>query len=382
MKSSSSTNSNCSGARPGRRERLAAGDGGRYNADEIIQLARQLGFDLVGITTADSPKHAPEFQQWLADGFHGEMAYMARNAGKRVDPQQVLAGAKSVIVVGLNYNTPHPSPLPRGGEGRNSAVPSPLGGEGQDEGMLPRIARYAQSNRDYHDVMGEKLAQLAEFVGDTRWYADTGPILERDLAQRAGIGFIGKHTNLISRQLGNWIFLGAVLTKHALPANEPEREYCGTCRRCIDACPTRAIVAPYRLDARLCISYLTIELKGSIPVELRPLIGDRVFGCDDCLEVCPWNRFARLSQFQPREMPPLTEFLSWDEARFKEFFAGTPIYRVKRRGFLRNVCVALGNVGDASALPALELAVADVESLVREHAAWAIEQIRARELSP
>jgi epoxyqueuosine reductase len=312
----------------------------------IKQKARELGFDLVSITTANPPTHAGQFQQWLADGFHGEMAYLARNAGKRVDPEQVLPGARSIIVVGLNY---YP-------------------------GQSHPIARYAAGPGDYHNVMGENLRQLAEFVGGI-WYVDTGPILERDLAQRAGIGFIGKHTNLISRQLGNWIFLGAVLTKLELPADEPEREYCGTCRRCIDVCPTRAIVAPYRLDARLCISYLTIELKGSIPVELRPLIGDRVFGCDDCLEVCPWNRFARLSQFRPRELPALTEFLSWDEAKFKAFFAGTPIYRVKRRGFLRNVCVALGNLGDKSALPALRKALDDLEPLVREHATWAIEQL-------
>jgi epoxyqueuosine reductase len=166
-----------------------------------------------------------------------------------------------------------------------------------------------------------------------------------------------------------------------LPPDRPEREYCGKCHRCLDACPTRAIVAPYQLDARLCISYLTIELKGSIPVELRPLIGDRIFGCDDCLEVCPWNRFARESpvkEFRRRHLPPLVEFLSWDEAKFKTFFRGMPIYRIKRRGFLRNVCVALGNIGNKSALPALRHALDDPEPLMREHAAWAIEQIRGR----
>jgi epoxyqueuosine reductase len=327
-------------------------------AAEVKARARALGFDLVGITTATAPDHAGQFQKWLADRFHGEMAYMARNAGKRVDPERVLPGARSIIVVGLNYWT-------------NDAQ---TGSEG-------RISRYACGQRDYHDLMGEKLAQLADFVGGARWYVDTGPILERDLAQRAGIGFIGKHTNLISRQLGNWIFLGVVLTTLELPVDKPEREYCGTCRRCIDACPTCAIVAPYRLDARLCISYLTIELKGSIPVELRPLIGDHIFGCDDCLEVCPWNRFARESpvrEFRRRELPPLTEFLSWDEAKFRDFFRGTPIFRIKRRGFLRNVCVALGNVGDNTALPSLECACHDVESLVREHAEWAIKQINGR----
>jgi epoxyqueuosine reductase len=271
-----------------------------------------------------------------------------------------------VVVVGLNYNAEATHPV------------------------TARIARYAQGGRDYHDLMAEKLKQLAAAIDDcggpgarALWYVDTGPILERDLAQRAGIGFIGKHTNLISRRLGNWIFVGEVLTTLELPADEPEGEYCGTCQRCIDVCPTRAIVAPYQLDARLCISYLTIELKGAIPVELRPLIGDHVFGCDDCLDVCPWNRFAKLSparEFQRREMPPLTEFLSWDEQQFRDFFRGTPIFRIKRRGFLRNVCVVLGNIGDASALPALDRALTDPEPLVREHAAWAIDQIQSRRL--
>jgi epoxyqueuosine reductase len=340
-------------------------------SESIKQKARSLGFDLVGITTADAPAHSAQFRQWLADGFHGEMHYMARNADKRTEPQRVLAGARSIIVVGMNYwPAPHPQALSASGDREAGSLPSP-GATIQQKG---RVARYAQGSRDYHKVMGEKLRQLAELVGGIG-YVDTGPILERDLAQRAGIGFIGKHTNLISRQLGNWIFLGVVLTTLELPADEPEREYCGSCRRCIEACPTGAIVAPYRLDARRCISYLTIECKGSIPVELRPQIGDRVFGCDDCLEVCPWNRFARQSsvkEFQRRELPPLTEFLSWDEARFREFFRGTPIERIQRRGFLRNVCVALGNIGDPSALPALRRALDDPEPLVREHAAWAI----------
>jgi epoxyqueuosine reductase len=335
---------------------------------KIKEKARALGFDLVGITRAQPPQHTQEFQQWLASGFHGEMGYMAKNAEKRVDLSKILADAQSVVVVGLNYNAETP---------RQGTQPT-----------AARIARYAWGTRDYHDGMSEKLEQLAAVIDEcggpgTRslWYVDTGPILERDLAQRAGIGFIGKHTNLISRQLGNWIFVGEVLTNLELPADEPEREYCGTCRRCIDVCPTRAIVAPYQLDARLCISYLTIELKGAIPVELRTLIGDHVFGCDDCLEVCPWNRFAKLSparEFQKREMPPLTEFLSWDEQRFRDCFRGTPIFRIKRRGFLRNVCVVLGNVGDTSALPALKRASQDAEPLVREHAAWAIERIRGR----
>jgi epoxyqueuosine reductase len=369
MKSCESTKPTC---RPiGSLDKNAA-SARREHALEIKVRARTLGFDLVGITTAQPPQHARQFQQWIADQFHGEMGYMARNAHKRIAPAEVMASGRSIVVVGLNYftdKTPHPAERVEDARGT---------GKG-------RVARYAWGERDYHDVMAEKLKRLAQFIhalgGQTLWCVDTGPMLERDLAQRAGIGFIGKHTNLISRQLGNWIFLGAVLTTLELPADEPEREYCGTCRRCMDACPTRAIVAPYRLDARLCISYLTIELKGSIPVELRPLVGDRIFGCDDCLEVCPWNRFARQSpvkEFQRRELPPLTEFLSWDEAKFRTFFRGTPIFRIKRRGFLRNVCVVLGNIGDGSSLPALERACHDVEPLVREHAVWAVGQIRRR----
>src|ERR1051326_7800488 len=226
---------------------------------QIKQRALALGFNLVGITSAQPPNHAREFQRWLAADFHGEMGYLAKNAQRRTEPSQVLPDVQSIVVVGMNHYT-------------------------GDHDRLGRIARYAWGSCDYHDVMAEKLKQLSAAINElggpnTRslWYVDTGPVLERDLAQRAGVGFIGKHTNLISRRLGNWIFLGEVLTTLGLPPDQPEREYCGTCHRCVDACPTRAIVGPYRLDARLCISYLTIELKGAIPLELRPLIGDHVF---------------------------------------------------------------------------------------------------------
>ena len=211
---------------------------------------------------------------------------------------------------------------------------------------------------------------------------DTGPLLERELAQRAGLGFIGKHTNLISRQLGNWMFLSEIITTLELEPDAPERNRCGSCTRCITACPTAAITAPFQLDARRCISYLTIELKGSIPVELRPAIGSRIFGCDDCLQVCPWNRFAREGQMMKAHarpdlvQPDLVELLSLDEAGFKHRFAGTPMLRAKRRGLLRNVCVALGNIGDKKALPALRKVATGPEPLIAEHAAWAIEQMR------
>jgi epoxyqueuosine reductase len=330
------------------------------HAAHIKRQALVLGFDLVGITSTAAPDHTTEFRRWIADGFHGEMGYMARRADDRVDPTRLLPGARSVVVAGLNYHN------------------------GQPPAGQPRVARYAAGDRDYHDVIGDKLALLADVIrslgGEAKWYVDTGPVLERDLAQRAGLGFIGKHTNLINRGLGNWLFIGSILTTLDLETDLPERPHCGTCQRCIEVCPTRAIIAPYRLDARLCISYLTIELKGSIPVELRPLIGDHLFGCDDCLEVCPWNRFATLSpvaEFRHRPMPALMEYLSWDEARFKSFFAGTPIERVKRRGWLRNVCVVLGNIGSLSSLPALEHARQDADPLVREHAGWAMARIEA-----
>ncbi|MDE3066864.1 MAG: tRNA epoxyqueuosine(34) reductase QueG [Verrucomicrobiota bacterium] len=252
------------------------------------------------------------------------------------------------------------------------------------------IARYARFD-DYHGVLGGRLEQLTAFVnqlgGDaTRslWYLDTGPLLERDLAQRAGLGFVGKHTNVISRKFGNWIFLGEILTTLGLEPDAPEKNHCGNCSRCLAACPTQAITAPFQLDARRCISYLTIELKGAIPVELRPAVGNRIFGCDDCLAVCPWNRFARegramKSHARPELAEPhLMELLQLDEAGFKSLFARTPILRTKRRGLLRNVCVALGNTGDAAALPALERAAHDSEPLVSEHAQWAIARIRSR----
>jgi epoxyqueuosine reductase len=302
------------------------------------------------------------------------MAYLQRNAEKRLDPQKVLSEAKSLICLASSYAT---------GE---ETVP-PAATRTPHSGIVARYARFS----DYHDVLGARLRQLTNFInqlGDARtrslWYVDTGPLLERDLAQRAGLGFIGKHTNLISRRLGNWIFLSEIITTLELEPDESETNLCGSCTRCIGACPTGAITAPFQLDARLCISYLTIELKGAIPLGLRPAIGARIYGCDDCLAACPWNRFARegsvMRDHARPELgtPELLELLALDEAGFKARFAGTPMLRTKRRGLLRNVCVALGNVGDETALPALEKAAADPEPLIAEHAHWAIEQIRER----
>ena len=330
----------------------------------LRQQACELGFDDCRVTTADAPAFAARFTQWLAEGRHGEMAYLERNAPKRVDPLQVLAGARSIITLAASYHDPSAR-----------------------SGLIARYARY----RDYHDVLSERLKQLTEFVNKlggegarSLWYVDTGPLLERELAQRAGLGFIGKHTNLISRQLGNWIFLSEIITTLAIEPDAPEKNHCGSCTRCITACPTAAITAPFQLDARRCISYLTIELKGAIPLELRPAIGDRIFGCDDCLQACPWNRFAREGQMMKAHarpdlaQPDLLELLSLDEAGFKRWFAGTPMLRAKRRGLLRNVCVALGNIGDEKALPALRKAATDPEPLIAEHAVWAIERIQTR----
>jgi epoxyqueuosine reductase len=281
-----------------------------------------------------------------------------------------LAGAKTILVVAASYWN------------GDEKIPS------AQQGQIARYARYA----DYHDVLGERLKDLSAFVNQlggpeakSLWYVDTGPLLERDLAQRAGVGFIGKHTNVISRELGNWFFLAEIITTLAIEPDDSEKNRCGTCHRCIDACPTNAITAPFQLDARRCISYLTIELKDSIPIELRPAIGNRIYGCDDCLAVCPWNKFAKTGALMAKhrradlDQVDLLYLLSLDDSNFKQRFAGTPLLRTKRRGLLRNVCVALGNVGNDTALPALEKAALDPEPLIAEHARWAIDQIKARE---
>ena len=340
--------------------------------ENIRRHARELGFDDCRFTSAKPPESAAQFQRWLDSGQHGEMHYLHRNAYKRVNPGEVLAGARSIITLAISYAKESLQP---------TAPPTRCSG-----GLVAAYARYA----DYHEVIGGRLKSLTEFVDrcqpTTRslWYVDTGPFLERDLAQRAGIGFVGKHTNLISRRLGNWFFLSEIITTLELEPDPSEVNHCGKCARCIAACPTAAITAPFQLDSRRCISYLTIELKGSIPVEFRPAIGNRIYGCDDCLAVCPWNRFAREGSMMKSHTrsdlcePDLLELLSLDDAGFKRRFSGTPILRTKRRGLLRNVCVALGNMGGKEALPALLKATHDHEPLIQEHARWAIERIEQR----
>jgi epoxyqueuosine reductase len=294
---------------------------------------------------------------------------MERGEEKRCDPQKVLAGARSIVVLALNYF--------QDGEAQGSAATVKSG----------KIARYAWGD-DYHNLIETKLDKIDEFLrqfgGQQKCYVDTGPILERDHAAEAGTGWHGKSTMLINERLGTWFFLAEILTTLELPADNPVPNRCGTCERCIKACPTGAITAPHRLDARRCISYLTIELKGPIPLELRPLIGNRIFGCDDCLDACPWNRFAQVSRetaFSARHSTTdmsLRDYLDLGDNEFRVLFKNSPIKRIKRRGFLRNVCVALGNVGDWSDLPALKRAAADPEPLIAEHAKWAIQQIRSR----
>ncbi|HEV2994744.1 MAG TPA: tRNA epoxyqueuosine(34) reductase QueG [Chthoniobacterales bacterium] len=335
---------------------------------QLVTFAGDLGFDSCRVAACARPNHTKEFGEWLDDGAAGEMNYIARGAEKRRDPQKILPGARSIIVLALNYfqgGTAHKTGATGGG----------------------RIARYAWGD-DYHQVVAAKLDKidnlLGKFGGEQKCYVDTGPILERDHAAQAGIGWHGKSTMLVDPKLGTWFFLAEILTTLELPPDEPAKDRCGKCTRCIEACPTGAITAPHRLDARRCISYLTIELKGPIPLAFRPLIGDRIFGCDDCLEACPWNRFAQASHesaFAARRSTiafALRDYLKLNDAEFRNLFRNSPIKRIKRRGFLRNVCVALGNVGTRDDLPALDRAAADPELLIAEHAAWAIQRIQAR----
>jgi epoxyqueuosine reductase len=334
----------------------------------LLRRAFEIGFDDCRIAKAASPAHAKELRRWLAEGRAGQMDWIARGAEKRCDPEKVLPDARSIVVLAMNY----------------------WQGERKDGGILAdggRIARYAWGD-DYHDVIEGRLRHLSEFLeaagGRQRCYVDTGPVLERDFAAEAGIGWHGKSTMLLNRSLGTWFFLAEILTTIELPPDAAQVARCGSCTHCVDLCPTRAITAPHQLDARRCISYLTIELKGSIPLELRRLIGDRIYGCDDCLEACPWNRFAQIARegaFAARPVITqmrLRDFLALDDEAFRKIFRDSPIKRIKRRGLLRNVCVALGNVGTREDLPALEAALGDGEPLIVEHACWAVKQIQAR----
>lgn len=337
--------------------------------DRVRAKAHSLGFDLCAFTSAAPPSSAPHLDEWLAEGKQGEMGWIARGAAKRANPDLILRGAKSFVVLAASYARAADAPQREG------------------TGVVARYATHA----DYHDVFMGPLKELTAFIQElggagarSHWYVDTGPILERDFAQRAGIGFVGKHTNVVSRKLGNWFLISEIITTVEFEPDAPEPNRCGSCSRCLNACPTAALTGPFQLDARRCISYLTIELKGAIPEEFRPLLGNRIYGCDDCLAACPWNRFAREGRLMREHARddlgevPLVELLELDDAGFKAKFAETPMIRTKRRGVLRNVCVALGNVGGEGALPALRKAAMDHEPLIVEHALWAIGQIEAR----
>jgi len=346
-----------------------------HSLREVIrQRASELGFELVGIAPAQRPTHADFYLDWLERGYAGTMAYLGRPDAvqRRLAPGEALPGARSIVVVAMNYHDGDDGP--------------------SGDAARPVIARYARG-ADYHTVFEEKLEQLAEALRDaagadtdTRCYVDYGPVLERDHAQHAGLGWIGKNTLLINLELGSYLFIGEILTSAELAPDEPfAPDHCGTCERCIEACPTGAIKGPRLLDARLCISYLTIELRDPIPRELRPFIGNRVFGCDICQEVCPWNSDAPESgepRFRPRTDivgPELVELMGLDEQEFQRLYGDTPISRCKRRGLLRNVAVALGNWGDPAAVPALVRGLDDDDELVRGHSAWALGHTRTVE---
>jgi epoxyqueuosine reductase len=338
---------------------------------DLKQEARALGFDLVAVARAEPPPHAEALDAWLAAGYAGEMAYLARNAAKRQAPGLVVEGARSIVVVGVHYRRAEPDP---------AVWNDPAHGQ---------ISRYAWGN-DYHTVLEPKLRALQTWLEERvgraqigRSYVDTGPVLERPAGAAAGLGFQGKNTLLIHPRQGSWFFLGEIVVDVPLVYDPPLRSGgCGSCTRCQTACPTQAFVGPYVLDARRCISYLTIELKGPIPRELRPLMGNHIYGCDVCQEVCPWNvkfgQFASSDRFRVRDdriAPVLLELIALDDEGFRERFRGSPIKRTKRRGLLRNVAVALGNWGDPRTVPALGRALGDHEPLIRGHAAWALGRI-------
>ncbi|MBM3569931.1 MAG: tRNA epoxyqueuosine(34) reductase QueG [Alphaproteobacteria bacterium] len=335
------------------------------------ERARALGFEAVGIADpAAIARAGANLRAYVAQGRHGEMAWMESTLERRADPRALWPAAKSAVVVGLNYG-------PRG---------DPLAALARkDRGA---ISVYAQG-ADYHDVVKAKLRQLAAWIAaaggcEVKLFVDTAPLMEKPLAEAAGIGWQGKHTNLVSRDWGSWLFLGVVLTTLELPAAERGQDHCGACRACIDACPTGAIDAPYRLDARRCVSYLTIERKGPIPRDLRPAIGNRIYGCDDCLAVCPWNKFAQAARelafaLRPEASAPrLADLAALDDAGFRAVFAKSPIKRIGRDRLLRNVLVAIGNAGDEALAEAARARLGDEAGVVRGAAVWALSRLWPR----
>lgn len=341
----------------------------RATAARIHAWGREAGFQAIAITDTDAGRHARALERWLQAGHHGEMAFMAAHGAMRWRPEALLPGTRRVISVRLDY-------LP------DSEDPQTV----LDDSRKGYVARYALG-RDYHKLMRKRLARLAERIDAElaphryRALVDSAPVLERGFAEKAGLGWIGKNSMLINSRAGSWFFLGEIYTDLPLPVDAPqETGHCGSCNACMTACPTGAIVAPGEVDARRCISYLTIELKGSIPERLRPLIGNRIYGCDDCQLVCPWNKFAQPSaeaDFQPRnglEGSQLVDLFAWDEATFEARTAGSPIRRIGYQRWLRNIAVALGNApADGDVIAALQARADDPSPLVREHTRWALE---------
>jgi epoxyqueuosine reductase len=337
-------------------------------SDAIRARAIAEGFDTVRFAQAAAPPGAAErLATFLGESRHGTMDWMERNAERRADPGVLWPDAKSIIVLGANYGPGH----------------DPLAVLSQKE--LGAISVYAQGS-DYHDVLKTKLKRLAsgiarDYSADVKVFIDTAPVLEKPLAQAAGMGWQGKHTNLVSREFGSWLFLGSVFTTLDLAPDAPESDHCGQCRACLDVCPTRAFPAPYQLDARRCISYLTIEHKGHIPREFRGAMGNRIYGCDDCLAVCPWNKFAQVARearFHARaelSRPKLADLASLDDAGFREFFSGSPVKRIGRDRFVRNVLIAVGNSGDAHLASSARALLDDPSPLVRAMAVWALSRL-------
>ncbi|GLS36486.1 epoxyqueuosine reductase [Mesorhizobium tianshanense] len=334
----------------------------------IDREAQRAGFDAVAVTTPDAIPQAPaRLAEFVADGFHGSMGWIAETLERRGEPTALWPEVRSVIVLAMNYGPDHD---PRAVLAKH------------DRGA---ISVYAQ-NRDYHDVMKGRLKEIAGKIvarsgSDVKVFVDTAPVMEKPLAEAAGLGWQGKHTNLVSREHGSWLFLGTIFTTAELAPDTPEDDHCGSCRACLDVCPTDAFPAPYRLDARRCISYLTIENKGPIPHEFREEIGNRIYGCDDCLAACPWNKFARaasevkLAARDDLREPRLADLLALDDTAFRSFFSGSPIKRIGRDRFVRNVLIAAGNSGDSSLGSAVRALLSDASPLVRGAAVWALSRL-------
>ncbi|TPL77547.1 tRNA epoxyqueuosine(34) reductase QueG [Mesorhizobium sp. B2-3-15] len=347
--------------------RISTSDASKLRA-LIDAEARRAGFDAVAVTTPDAIPLAPaRLAEFVADGFHGSMDWIAETIARRGEPSTLWPDVRSIIVLAMNYGPDHD---PRDVLAR------------RDRGAISVYAK----NRDYHEVMKGRLKEIAGKIvaragGDVKVFVDTAPVMEKPLAEAAGLGWQGKHTNLVSREHGSWLFLGTIFTTAELEPDKPEIDHCGSCRACLDACPTDAFPAPYRLDARRCISYLTIENKGPIPHEFREKIGNRIYGCDDCLAACPWNKFARtaseakLAARDDLREPPLADLLALDDAGFRAFFSGSPIKRIGRDRFVRNVLIAAGNSGDGALAGVVRDLLGDASPLVRGAAIWALARL-------